>query len=306
MLGSVVKLIFKIVVGLCALVLFGYAEKQMENAGLAVSVFLTVYLLRRGGWHVLLGPLCLVGQIMVLLYEQDIKDALGFYLSPSLASIFSKKTMFNGLFILMLFQYVAYTTRVEADDVVDVRPYEKEIRSILLEHDYSKLHTVDTLLEQNKGHEHLLLRALKKEYGLLGSEEYDDNGGDVMGGAGGGRNGNETAPWETVAKLFQQDIVAFIDQYDPSLKRFLPRMLNDYAGREEQLLKTLHREYDVRYVIPGYARKYGQAPITVDHSDQDDGSGRSPFRTRDETMLEIARREARAEIQSKLDSYGRR
>lgn len=311
MLGSLFKLIFKIAVGLCALILFGYAEKQMDNSGLAVSVLLTVYLLRRGGWHVLLGPLCLVGQVMVLLYEQDIKDGLEYYLSPHLASIFSKKTMFNGLFILMLFQYVAYTTHVEADDLVYVRPYEREIRSILLEHDHSKLHTVDMMLEQNKGHERLVLLALKKEYGIIGDDDdYDGDGIDGMGGdGGGGRNGNETAPWENVSKLFQQDIIAFVEQHDPTLKRHLPRMLRDYTGREEQLLKTLHREYDVGYVIPSYARKYGQAPITVDHGGEDDavGSGsRSPFRTKDETMLEMARREAREEIQNKLDNYGRR
>ena len=118
---------------------------------------------------------------------------------------------------------------------------------------------------------------------------------------------NETAPWEALSKLYQQDIVAFINKHDPSLKRHLPRMFTDYNGREAELLKTLHREYGVHYVIPSYARKYSQAPITVEHDSEGDAVGsRSPFRTKEETMLEIARREAREEIQNKLDGYGRR
>ena len=303
MIGYILKYILKVFVGLVALVLFGYAEKKLENAGLIVSFLLTGYLLRRGGWHLLLGPLCLVSQILVIFYEQDIKEALMLYLPSSIAVIFSKKTMFNGLFFLILFQYVMYSSKVRADDIVDVRPYEGEIRRILLEHDHSKLHTVDTLLEQNKGHEDLLLRALKKEYGIIDGDSHEDSN-DALSGS---KNMNETAPWEALSKLYQQDIVAFINKHDPSLKRHLPRMFTDYNGREAELLKTLHREYGVHYVIPSYARKYSQAPITVEHDSEGDAVGsRSPFRTKEETMLEIARREAREEIQNKLDGYGRR
>ena len=137
------------------------------------------------------------------------------------------------------------------------------------------------------------------------------DGEDLAGGYGGPGSNSSAAPWESIAKMFQDDITAFVEDRDPGLKRYLPKMLIDYSGKEEELYKLLHREYSVPYIQPQYARKYSQAPITVAHDEDHDnsaggaGSGRSPFRTKDETMLEMARREARAEIQTKLDRYGR-
>jgi hypothetical protein len=305
MLGSALTALFKCGVAFLALILFAYAEREVPSAGMVVALMVTGYLVRRGGWHVLLAPLLFVLQLMVILYYGDIKEMFDAYTTPLVANFFTQKTIYNGLFVTMLLEYLMYGSKVVADDIVDVRPYEKEIRRLLLEHDHSKLHTVDTLLEQNKGHEELLLHALKKEYGVL--EDGDEA---MLAFHTANSNSGKTAPWEATAKLFQQDVLAFVEAHDPGLKRYLPKMFEDYSGKEEELLKVLHREYGKPYVIPAYARKYGQAPITIQQDDDDDAAGgssnKSPFRTRDETMLEQARREARAEIQAKLDRYGRR
>jgi hypothetical protein len=293
MITSIFSFAFKSVVAAAALVLYSYAER-LQGLGVAVSLLVAIALTRQGGWYILTAPLVVVSQALVLLYEQDCKDLLG--------GLYHKKNIMFGLFVLLLTQYVLSSKKQEKDDWVHTRPYEKEIRAILFQHDHTKLHTVDTLLQENRGHEEELLQALKREYGIA-------DGGDSTDGAYGGPGSNSAAPWETISKLFQDDIALFVEDHDPGLKRYLPKMLVDYSGKEEQLYKLLHREYSVPYIQPQYARKYNQAPITVAHDENDDTGGgtssRSPFRTKDETMLEMARREARAEIQTKLDRYGR-
>ena len=290
MLGFFLKLVYKILVAFIAIMLYGYAEK-LHGWGIGVSVMVAIVLIKQGGWCILTAPVVVLAQGLLLLYEEDCKELLG--------SFYHRKNIMFGLFIVLLTQYVLTSKKKEKDDLVHTRPYEKEIRAILFQHDYTKLHTVDTLLQENKGHEEELLQAMKKEYGI------EDSDGDY-GGAG----SNSSMPWESTSKMFQQDILAFVEEHDAGLKRYLPKMLHDYAGKEEDLYKLLHREYSVPYIQPQYARKYNQAPITVAHEDESSnaftgGNSRSPFRTKDETMLEMARREARAEIQQKLDRYGR-
>ena len=68
----------------------------------------------------------------------------------------------------------------------------------MFQHDHTKLHTVDTLLRENKRHEDML-QALKKEYRINGGEDSADGG---YGGPG----SNSNAPWETISKLFREDI----------------------------------------------------------------------------------------------------
>lgn len=287
---------FKGVVAVAALVLYSYAERIMQGSGVGVSALVVVALVRLGGWYILTAPLIVLCQVLILLYEQDCKELLG--------PMYHKKNIMFGLFVLLLTQFVMSSKKQVRDDWVHTRPYEKEVRAILFQHDHTKLHTVDKLLQENKGHEDQLLQALKSEYGIADGE-------DLAGGYGGPGSNSSAAPWESIAKMFQDDITAFVEDRDPGLKRYLPKMLIDYSGKEEELYKLLHREYSVPYIQPQYARKYSQAPITVAHDEDHDnsaggaGSGRSPFRTKDETMLEMARREARAEIQTKLDRYGR-
>ena len=294
MLASIFSFAFKGVVAAAALVLYSYAER-LQGLGVLVSLLVAIAVAKQKGWYILTAPLIVVCQTLVLLYEQDCKELLG--------ALYHKKNIMFGLFVLLLTQYVLSSQKLERDDWVNIRPYEREIREILFQHDHTKLHTVDTLLRDNKGHEEQLLQALKKEYGINDGEEPADGG---YGGPG----SSSTAPWETTSKLFQKDITAFVEDHDPGLRRYLPKMLSDYSGKEEELYRLLHREYSIPYIQPQYARKYNQAPITVAHVESDDtdagtSNNRNPFRTRDETMLEMARREARAEIQTKLDRYGR-
>ena len=304
---------------------FGYLEKShgaaMHGVSTAVACALATFLVvRRGGAQTLLQPLLVLSQV----YAFNPYDFAGDY-ALQLAAGVTQSQVAYCLFLLQVTQLFFSKARNldgssnhdEAE--VQLRPYEREIRAILMTYDHGKLHTVDTLLQQNRGYESLLLQRLKEEYGIT-SDEFEYQGSPLpptkSSDRGRGRSesrsrsppgsaqmhgqagtGGPASDWNTSADLFQEETRKFVTTHEPQLLRHLPAMFSDYLGREEELLRLLYQEFDMEYVQPPHMRKYGTNVAPIAHNPNPNCS---PFASRGQTILEMARQEARDEIEKNL------
>ena len=301
---------------------FGYVNAvQGEGAGTVASVALAAFLIvKRRGAQAVLQPLLVLGQIYVL----NPYGIVGDY-ALQLPTGVKSSTVAYCLFLIQVSQLFFTKSRNldgsshHDEAAVQLRPYEREIRAILMTYDHGKLHTVDTLLQQNKGYESLLLQRLKEEYDITTNDfEYQGSplpspkprgrsqsrsrsppGPAAAGGIGsvGDGGGAGAADWNTSADLFQAEIRKFVNTHEPQLLRHLPAMFSDYVGREEELLKLLYAEFDLQYVQPPHMRKYGTNVAPVAHNPNPNSS---PFASRGQTILDMARQEARDEIEKNL------
>ena len=122
-----------------AFLIFGYFEFKFSY-GYIVIFLLSLHLVRRKVY--LAAPVALC-QYALVYYKQQ---KLGY------------------LFFLILDMLIFCDTTVADNAKVTYRPFEKELREFLLKHDSSKLHIVDSWLDQYKGREKQLLRLLHDRY----------------------------------------------------------------------------------------------------------------------------------------------
>ncbi len=294
------RFLFNALLAFACLAMYGYVEKNtgIEGTGTLVSGALCVYLVnKRGSKQYFIAPILLALQIYLL----------SPYSFPDLV-VCSRSQAAFAVFLLLISQLFLSKSRnldgsSRHDDVdVQLRPYEREIRAILMTYDHGKLHTVDTLLQQNAGYESVLLQRLKDEYNIT-SDEFEYQGSPLPTPKSRGRSRSPLSPvaaapdWDTNQKLFQEEIRKLVENHEPQLLKHLPAMFNDYIGREEELLKLLYEEFNLEYVAPAHTRRFGQGVAPVAHHPDPLSS---PFASRSQTILEMARKEAREEIQKNL------
>lgn len=298
------EFIFRCVVAMSILILYGYSERFYAGSGLVISLVCVMYLVSRvGGYQSVIAPLVFGANVFFLFSGDD--GMLGFI---------PKKAMNNVCFIILLINIVLAKGKDESnkDVKVNFKPYERLIRKLLLKYKPSQMGDVDRMMRENKGHERELYDSLKNEFNVLTPNDsmvFSDLPDDV-------HNGGAYTPVENDGTMmgddydydFQREVEGnaetyikavrkFLDKYDPNLKN-VDRILNDFNGREKELLKLLHDEYDVEYMSPGAKGKYNEAPIR--HSATKNKGKADPFATKDETLLDIAKREAREDIQRRL------
>lgn len=142
----------------CLLLGFGYFEVKRKGAGIAVSCLLG-YLISK--WH---GKIVIPSSFILMetvLRKYDFFDPIGAAISIPIVNL-PMFLMCGILFVLNI---------VQEDVVVKMRPYEKEIRQLLMKFNPSMLHKVDDMLSRHKYHELELYHELKEQY----SHEGDNN-----------------------------------------------------------------------------------------------------------------------------------
>lgn len=290
------------------LVVYGYIEKvtSLEGSGTIVSCFLAYYLItNRGGWQRLISPLLVLAQLYVKYPCPEMLPGSMLNL-PEWVNENNQATY--TLFILLVLQlFVTPAPDLDgsyngSDIHVKLKPYEREIRAILMAHDYSQLHTVDTMLKENKGYEDELLRKLKEKYGVGEGEFIYAGSPSPSPNPKLQRNPSEdvsTFDWNVNSKLFQEEIEKVVAAHDKSLLKHLPEMFRDYIGREEQLLKAIYSEFKTAYVPPPHMRRYGSSVAPVAHSPNPQSS---PFTSRNQAIADMALDDARKSIQKNLES----
>ena len=162
------------------------------------------------------------------------------------------------LTFLVLNIMILLTDEKYADDTkVIMRPYEKEVREILFRSAPSQLHLVDKMLDEHKGKEKDLLDKLKIQYKdsiqspqpssikktistpkstnatTLNKNVSTDNEISII---------NSHSPRSTYATVVLK-IKKLLETHDRSMLGSLNRMLEEYTGREEELLQELIDEY---------------------------------------------------------------
>lgn len=298
---------------------YGYVEKSsgIEGSGALIAVLLAGYLVaQRGGRQVFIAP-ALVSIHMYLLLQPHFVDMNSQLVPVSMpnwsqwAGLTTPQASFL-LFLLLVSQLFFSRARgldgsyFGEDVTVELQPYEAQIRAILMTFDHTKLHTVDTLLRQNKGYEDILLKRLKTQYGIVGDDQAAGTGGargwrgssspspsqrsrsrsPPPGSVSAGSNSAAAADWNVNAELFREEISKLVGSQNPSLLRHLPNMFEDYNGREEELLRLIYLEFDMEYVPPAHMRRYGKTVAPIAHNPDPNSS---PFASRGQTILELAK-----------------
>ncbi|KAJ9454366.1 hypothetical protein DIPPA_14210 [Diplonema papillatum] len=107
------------------------------------------------------------------------------------------------------------------------RNYRHEVTAFLQEHAPQDLHRVEALLQEYEGRTDQLLGALQTEYA----------------------NGSRIAA-DDLKQDFRSRVVAFYKQHAPAGLEKVDLLLENYNGREEELMRALHTKYDVPYNAP--------------------------------------------------------
>ena len=136
-----ISIIYKILVFIVLVLLFGYCETKFQGTGIVISVLITLSLIRRG--YFLTNSILLALQSTLYYYEHIQISYLIFFLS-----------------VVQLL----YLQGDNNQDEIELRPYEKEIRSLLYDKDSNMLHKVDDMLLRHKYHEKELYQELLEQY----------------------------------------------------------------------------------------------------------------------------------------------
>lgn len=132
---------------LVSLFAYGYVE-SLSGRGYAVAILLGGYLILRCRYYV----------IPLLFASSHVASII--YVVPNLQL---------GSFVALLLTLLFLQQREDDDATVSFRPYETQIRQLLLQKDPSMLHRVDSLLERYRGKEKQLLQQLKGKYATASS-----------------------------------------------------------------------------------------------------------------------------------------
>jgi hypothetical protein len=294
---------------LLCLATYGYMEKvtNIEGSGIFVSLVLAYYLVsERGPWQRIIAPILLFAQVYIRRPFEDI-------IPPTLQVPVWLNENNQGcytLFVLLVLQLFLSPApyldgSYEGTDVqVQLLPYEREIRRVMWRYDRDQLHTVDTMLRENRGYEDVLLKKLMEKYGVDDQAllEITSSPTPVKVSKQPSEDAS-TFDWSLNSRLFQEEIERVVAARDETLLKHLPGMFRDYYGREEQLLKAIYSEFKMTYIAPPHMRKYGNSVAPVVHNPN---SMSSPFTSRSQTMADIALDDARRSIQKNLEERMRR
>ena len=229
-----IKGVLRFVVALVVFFLFGYTELQYK-AGWIVAVIVGLYLFRRG--------ITVTSSVLVV-------ANVG-------ATYFSIKPLVVLTFLVLNIMILLTDEKYADDTKVIMRPYEKEVREILFRSAPSQLHLVDKMLDEHKGKEKDLVDQLKIQYKdsmqspppssikkiistpkstnatTLNKNISTENEISFI---------NSHSPRSTYATVVLK-IKRLLETHDRSMLGSLNRMLEEYTGREEELLQELIDEY---------------------------------------------------------------
>jgi len=214
--------ILRILLSCAFLVLYGCLEWVENYYGAAIAFLLSLYLLRKGSF---LALAIFSFYVAVIFIDIDLSN--------------DNHNYRNILFLLLLLLFIF--TSSDDNTIVRLKPYEKEIRHLLLQNEPSLLHKVDDLLEQYKGEENVLLEILRENCNNKSS-----------------KNEKKTI----IQKVSTRDEIYRILRRNNILHEF-DRLINNFKGNEVYLLQELKKEYPNVYNVKGsstYGLVQGPAP----------------------------------------------
>jgi len=259
----------KLVVVIGTFFLFGYLELQYR-CGFVVAILVGLYLFRNGSQ--VIPALLVIGNIA--------------------ASYFAIKPLIVLSFLVLNCALFLTETKSADDTKVVLRPYESEVRSILFKNEPGLLHTVDALLNEHEGREKELIYKLNKQY--EGASPRKTPSKNVRTPAKAEptpvresasfksqpspredlwrvrspqqntfQSPQNTQNTDTVSTTVSR-IKSILRTRDPALFKSVDRMLQEYQGREEDLLQEVQQEYQVENEPQegGYEDHARQVPAT--------------------------------------------
>jgi hypothetical protein len=215
--------------------MFGYMQHQY-GAGVIVTLLIWSYLFRSGSRIV--STIAAAGNVVAWFGDSKIAYVATFLV----------------LDCLLLFA----ESPTSDDTKVSLRPYEAEVRKILFQNEPSLLHTVDGLLDEHNGREKELLYKLNKQYERTASSRTPSRSAQKSSVApspatasysstkapsGTPGNNNRETPRNTYASTVLR-IKRLLERHDPAMLSTLDRMLEEYRGREQDLLEEIQTEYE--------------------------------------------------------------
>jgi hypothetical protein len=200
----------KLLTASCVLLLFGYVQHQYEM-GYVVTFMLSLYLFKKGSYIALL-----LGFVQI-----------GFLYYKLLCPNYVVFLLLEGVFLVLL-------PNKDDDLTIKMKPYEKEIRQFLLEHDPSVLHEVDSWLSKFEGKEDEYYELLLNKYS---NDDNDSNDDDRYISNNYIKNKSERY------LSTREEIYRLVRDHRPDLQSNMTELLDHYKGKEIDLLKTLRAQY---------------------------------------------------------------
>jgi hypothetical protein len=199
-----------VVLAVVSIIVYGYCEKitGIQGTGAVVSsILLGLYLFKsRGGMQIVLSPILVALQLYIVSPWAKIP----FNLQKSQASL--------SVFSLLIANIFMGSGVNNVIDSPKRQPYEKEIRSILMQYDPSQLSKVDNMLSQNKGYEDKLINSLREKYNIEKEDySYNDEVSSPIK--------NEIRRDKEKTDLFRVELIKLCEKYEPRLLKSIEHMM---------------------------------------------------------------------------------
>ena len=200
-----------------AFLLFGYCEVKF-GCGYIVGGLLCLNLVRRKVYSGV--PLALCQYVLDQYYKQQKLGYMFFFLLDILSIFLDQSSGDNAR--------------------VNYRPYEREVREFLLKNDSSKLHIVDSWLDQYKGREKQLLQLLQDRY----SQPLKTTANKSSSSAKPFDNDDTEKDDSKSAAVFQMTVREKIYKVlrNNKLTKHMDKLMATYRGREAELLDILRKD----------------------------------------------------------------
>jgi hypothetical protein len=276
----------RITYGLAFLVLFAYLEHVIQG-GLFVAVAMAAG----------------------LFYKQRSWLSLILLLLESYFHFTGAKTLGYITFLAMQLVSLIFVPVGTIDKVTAWKPYEKEIRALLLERNPSLLHRVDQMLDEYKGKEKALLDRLsemsKSWERPVATKAVTRTGGDGNRKSSPippSRNVQEPPVADAVEDNVEQKIRDLLAKYQPSSLNHIDRMLRDYRGQEHELLRLLRVEFEAPSSKLAKGTSVATTGTVAPKTQESGTNAQRQHSVRDVEALENARWEARNAIRARMNA----
>ncbi len=237
----------RILLSCAILVLYGCLEWVENYYGAAIVCLLSLYLLRNGSWLAL--------------------SIFSFYVAVIFIGMDrgnDDRNYRNVIFLLLLLLFICNS--FDDNSKVRLKPYEKEVRQLLLLNEPRLLHKVDDLLEQYKGEESALLDLLRQNYSNNNNNKSKTNDENKKS-----KSTTNNPLSSNLSPIIQN--VAARDEIYRLLRRNnilheFDRLISNFKGNEAYLLQELKKEYPNEYSAKG-SSTYGLPKGSVSTNYQD-------------------------------------
>lgn len=292
--------IFRLLLAFVLLVFFAFVENQesWNHKGWILNVIVVPLLIyHRYTW-----------------YMWIVSPILGAY--QAALSISGERHLSYLVYVGLLLHLLLPSYRRVYTAPIPLKPYEKEIRELLLKYEPKKLHKVDSELQRYRGKEEQLYNDLVERYTSEDYSEIPDSPMPPSWGSPSPYRQTPPAPGRgssgTIGDV-RTDIAQLFLMKDPAMLSRLDLLMEEYRGREEGLFQSLLIEFEVTpQEFTRFKQRQQQQQLSgwwgdwgAQTSPARSGSRGSVF-TEDHEVIEAARREARSAIESRLSAISRR